>query len=225
MLRSHKRLSKKELKQDRLVLLTAQAVEVLSREWPKILGTVVGVALVIAVALFIVHGRERSEQTAYETAIQALLNDAPEAPDLLDRFVSKYGGSSYAQEVLLELANYNFAQGNYMDAQARFQQFIDEYGKNPLYGFHAYNGLGGTYEELGNLSQAATTYEEFTRKFSDSPFMAHMLFSAGRAYFLAGDYAAAERNFSEIVTSYNESTEYEKASFYLDMIEDTQQGS
>ena len=82
MLKSHKKLTKKELKQDPLVIFTAQAVEYLRKEWIKIGSIILSVIVVITISLYIVRGKSRSEINAYDIALNAYANNAPEAVDL-----------------------------------------------------------------------------------------------------------------------------------------------
>ena len=69
MLRKHKKLTKKELKKDPLVIFIAQTLDYLRSEWMKIVGTIAVVVLVITIALLIVNGKKKSTINAYDAAI------------------------------------------------------------------------------------------------------------------------------------------------------------
>ena len=90
MLRKHKKLTKKELRKDPLLIFIAQAQDFLRAEWLKILSTIVVVVLVITGATFFIKGRDKSRINAYDAALTAVQNDAPEATDLLKTVVNKY---------------------------------------------------------------------------------------------------------------------------------------
>ena len=108
MLRKHKRLTKKELKKDPFVIFMAQAVDYLRKEWLKIGSTILAVVLVISISLIVVKGRRKSAMNAYDAALTAIANDAPEALDLLKRVVEEHGGSKRAGDALIKLGNSYF---------------------------------------------------------------------------------------------------------------------
>ncbi len=225
MLRSHKKLTRKELKQDRLVIITAQAVDYLRKSWPKIVSTILGVVIVIALAFFIVRGRERSELNAYDAALKALQNGAPEAIDLLARYTDKYQGSERAAEATMRIANYYYANKDYVNAEKYYRLYLNKYSKDPIFGYNAYNGLGGILEENGKLAEAGKLYEEFIQKYSNTPFVSIMHLNAGKSYLAAGDTSSALRNFSKIVDNHADSPEKQEALFYIELLDRVHAGT
>ncbi len=218
MLRKHKRLTKKELKKDPLVIFIAQAVDFLRNEWLKIGSTILVVVLVISLAFFIVRGKRRSAINAFDVAFTALNNDAPEALDLLKRVVEDYGGSRISGEALIKLGNSYFLMKDYDSAEKYFKQYIDKFSDDPIYVFNAYNSLGGIYEDKGDYLKAAEIYENFINKFSNSIFLSKMFLNAGKAYFLTGDMNAAKRNFTNITNNYKDSIEKQEATYFLEIL-------
>lgn len=217
MLRTHKKLTKKELKKDPLVIFIAQAVEFLRDEWVKIVASVVAVIVVIVVGYLIVNGSRKSTINAYDAAITAIANNAPEAHDLLKRVVDDHSGSEYAGEALITLANDSVRQKDLDNAEKYFQQYIKNYD-DPIYLFNAYNGLGAVYEEKGDYKKAAETYEQYVSKNKSSVFSALMYLNAGKAYFQSGDKDAAKRNFHEITENHSDSKELQEAQYFLGLI-------
>ncbi len=225
MLRTHKKLTRKELKQDQLVIITAQAVEYLRKGWPKIVSTILGVVIVIALSFFIVRGRERSELNTYDAALKALQNGAPEAIDLLSRYADKYQGSERAAESTMRIANYYYANKDYDNAEKYYRLYLKEYTNDPIFGYNAYNGLGGILEEKGEMAEAGKLYEEFIQKYSSTPFVSIMYLNAGKSYLAAGDTSSAKRNFSKIVDDYADSPEKQEALFYMELIDGVHAGT
>jgi len=218
MLKSHKKLTKKELKQDPLVIFTAQAVEYLRKEWIKIGSMILGVIVIITISLYIVKGKDKSEINAYDIVLNAYANNAPESIDLLSKFVDNYSGSKKAAEVLIWLGNNYFAQKDYDSAEKYYMKYINNYSNNPIYQFNAYNGLGGIYEENGDFSKAGKIYEEFLSKYSNSVFAPMMYLNAGKAYYRADDKNAALRNFNKIIESYGDSREKQESTYYIELL-------
>ncbi len=218
MLRTHKKITKKELKKDPFILLTAQVMDFLKVEWVKIVSTVVVVTLIISISLLIVKGRKKSELNAYDAAFTALQNNAPETNDLLKKYASKYSGSDGAAEALLQLGNRSFQQKDFANSEKYYTEFIKKYSKDSVLGFNAFNNLGSVYEEKGDFKAAAKTYETYTQKFKDSLFAPTMLLNAGKAHLLAGEKDLARVAFQKISDTYRDSGEKQEALSYLEMI-------
>ncbi len=218
MLRKHKKLTKKELKKDPLLIFTAQILDFLRAEWIKIASTVLVVVFVITVATFMLKGRKKSEINAYDAALTALQNNAPEASDLLKSVADKYSGSTYAADAMLRLGNLYFQQKDYDTSEKYFKRYIDKFAGDPLSDFNAYKGLGVVLEEKGDYTNAASTYEEFVSKHKNSPFTSMMHNAAAKAYWLAGDKESAKRYFSIVAEQPKDSDEKQEAIYYLEML-------
>lgn len=215
MLRKHKKITKKELKKDPLVLFAAKAIDFLKTEWVKIASTILAVVLVIALSLLIVKGKKRGEINAYDAALTALQNNAPETNDLLRKVADKYSGTESAAESIIQLGNRYFQQKDLSNAEKCYTEFIKKYAKEPMIGFNAYNNLGSVFEEKGKFAEAAKTYEQYNDKFKNSVFCSIMCLNAGKAYLLAGDKESARRNFTKITERYRDSSEKQEALYYL----------
>ena len=218
MLRQHKRLTKKELKKDPLVIFMAQAVDFIRDEWLKIASTVLAVVLVLVVGFLIVKGKKKSDINAYDAAMTALVNNAPEAMDLLKRVVEDHGGSRYAGDALIRLANSSYQMNDYDNAEKYFQQYIKKFSDDAVSSFNAFSGLGSVYEEQGKYKMAGETYERFINDYSKSVFRPLMHLNAGKAYFLSGDKDAARRNFLAISENYEDSKEKQEADYFLELL-------
>jgi len=218
MLRKHKKLTKKEMRKDPLLIFIAQSQDFLRAEWIKIVSTVLVIILVVTAAAFFIKGRRNSEINAYDAALTALQNNAPEATDLLKTIVDRYGGSHYAADALLRLGNQYFRQKEYDTSEKYFRQYIDKYAGDPLSDFNAYRGLGVVLEEKGDYRKAASTYEEFVSRHKNSPFSTMMHNSAAKAYWLAGDKESARRYFSIVAEQPKDSEEKQEAMYYLEML-------
>jgi TolA-binding protein len=218
MLKKPKRLTKKELKKDPLVLLSAQALDFLRAEWIKVGSIVLAVVVISLIAVLIVNGKKKGEINAYDAAMIALQNNAPEATDLLKKIVNKYGGSRSAADALIQLGNRFYIQKDLNNSEKYYKEYIDKYSEDPVYGFNAFNNLGSIYEEKGDFKKAAGTYEKYIQKYKTSMFNPIMYLNAGKAYIQAGDKESAKKNLTAIVQSFPDSREKEEASFYLESL-------
>ncbi|MFC1528719.1 tetratricopeptide repeat protein [Candidatus Latescibacterota bacterium] len=218
MLRKHKRLTKKELKQDALVIFTAQVVDFMRKEWIKISSTFLVVMLVIILSFFMVQGKKKRTINAFDTAFTALKNDAPEALDLLKSVVEKYGGSKRAGEATIKLGNSYFHVKDYDSAERYFNLYIDEYANDQIYIFNAFNSLGGIFEEKGDYLKAGNIYEKYISEYKNSIFLPIMILNAGKAHFLSGNKDEAKRNFLKITNDYKDSKEKQEATFFMELL-------
>lgn len=218
MLRKHKHLTKRELKRDPLVILAAQVTDFFEREWTKIVATVAIVAVIVGISYLIVSSQRRGAVNAYNMAITALGNDSPEALDLLDGFVDRYGWSRQAEEALIRLGNEYFQRGRYDEAADAYNAYIDKYNDNSIHIFNAFSGLGAIIEQRGDYLEAAELYETYIHKFERSVFMPSMYLSAGKAYYLGGNMDAAKRNLSVLTDKYANTTERTEAGYYLELV-------
>ncbi len=216
MLKKYKKLGKKELKKDPLVIFAAEAIEYLREEWVKIVGTLGAVLFVILISLLIVNMRKRNEISVYDAALTAVRNDAPEANDLLRKVAFKSG--SHSAEALLQLGNRYYQNKDLDNSEKCYTEFIKKYASDPLYGFTAYFNLGGVYEEKGDFMSAAAIYEQYNKKFNNSPFTQKMQMNAGRAYLLAGEKDSAKRHFLAIAEAPKDSRERQEALFFLETL-------
>ena len=218
MLRKHKRLTKKELKKDPFVIFTAQIYEYIQNEWKKIGSIILTVVVVITLAVFFVNSSKKSEINAYDAALNALQNDAPEALDLLKAVVENHGGSEKAGDALLRLGNMYFQQKDYDLSEKYLSQYIKKFSGDPLYDLNAYNSLGVVYEEKGEFTKAAETYKKYLSKYKESPFDSMMWLNVAKAYWQAGDKLASKEYFTKIVDKPHDSNEKQEALYYLEML-------
>ncbi|MCE5250649.1 tetratricopeptide repeat protein [bacterium] len=219
MLRKHKKLTKKELKQDPLVIFTAQFLDYIQGEWMKIGGTILAVLLIIFVSMFIVKGKHASENKAYDAALIALQTNAPEAPDLLKTVVEKHGGSQSAAMALIQLGNMYFQKKDYDQAEKYFTRYIDKFSGDVLTDFNAYNGLGSVLEEKNEPAKAAAIYEKFISKHANSPFTSMMCINTAKAFWLAGNKEQAKTYFLKVVDNPYDSNEKQEAQYYLETLQ------
>jgi TolA-binding protein len=219
MLRKHKHITTKELKKDPFVIFTAKVVDYLQDQWLKIISIVIIVGLIISAAFLFVGNRREARVDAYDAAVTAMNNNAPEAPDLLRKVVDNYGGSQYAAQSLLNLANINYQEGNFEDAESNYREYIKKYSGDMFYDFSAYNGLGAILEEQGNFAEAANIYNDYVTKYSQSPFSSLMKLYAGKAHIRGNNYDQARMFLEDVVNSSYDNKEKQKAMYYLAMIE------
>ncbi len=217
MLKKHRRITKKELKKDPLLIFAAEAADFVRVEWVKIASTIGAVVLIATVSLLLVNMKKRGEIQSYDAALAAVQNNAPEATDLLRKVAFDSGGPN-AADALLQLGNRYYQNKDLDNSEKCYTEFIKKYARDPLYGFTAYFNLGGIFEEKGNFKAAAEIYEKYNDKFRNSVFAPKMLLSAGKAYLHAGEKEPAKKNFQIVSENPKDSRDKQEALYYLETL-------
>jgi len=215
MLRPHKRLTKRQIKEDKFLTIAVEGYE-----YVKDYGIRVGFALAVVVGLIILlHMYTRSkahrQTAALERAISAIYSDDENATDLLSRVISEFGGSREAGEAQFYLGNLSYNNNNMDEAIEYYRAYIDKYADSDILIFGAYNGLGAAYENKYRYDKAAEVYKEYIEKHGNSPFVKRAMFSMARSYQLAEENDTAQSVYEELIDKYPNSKEAEEARFYI----------
>ena len=133
---SRKRLSKTQLKRDRFVERTFDWAHWAETHRREMVGAVV--ALVVLVAGFFVYrnvsrGAEDEAARDYLMARQAYFaGNYQLAVSDLQGYLDRHGGTPYADDALLLLAESQIQSGQPAEAVASLEQLLDEHGDSPL---------------------------------------------------------------------------------------------
>jgi len=201
-----RRLSKRQIKEDKFVIRTVLAWEWIQENYLKLIG---GAAGVVVLLLLVTYLMGRSEQQTEEAAeafskakIAAMEGRVGDALLLGEEVYKKHAGTGAGAQALLLVANGYFEMGRVSEAKAAFQKCLDDYGKDPVMVYAGWNGLAACLEQEGNLREAAAKYEGFSQNHDRSPFAGAALKEAARCYGLAGDPEKARALLQTIVEKY-----------------------
>jgi tetratricopeptide (TPR) repeat protein len=215
----HKRLTKRELKEDEVAEFVLGTAGYLRQHSKRILGiaivAVIG-ALIVNVAL---RERKAAELEAESWVARANLemkrgNPASALQSYLgamDRFPGTWGYS----DATFFAANMEFAMSNYDSSMAMFQRYLNLKKRRPEFTVSAELGVAQCLEETGRYGEAAETYLKVQREHADNPQAPEALFGAARCYELTDDLALAERTYNELIDLYPESSQASMAKMPL----------
>lgn len=183
-----KRLSRRELKEDKLIAL-AKKFELFYEKNRKIVLGLAAAILVVIVAIFLIR---TSQQRAYDDASLELtiakimfdMGRLDEAEPQLQSIKSKYGGR-IAGEAQYYLARSSFVRGNVEEAEAAFREYVRNYHVNNYVDAAAFAGLAACVESQGKYIEAAEIYLSIPRKYPKNFFSAEAMYQAARCYLLA----------------------------------------
>jgi TolA-binding protein len=219
MLTPKKKLTKREIKQDKLVTTWFKVNDWLrqhSREVAMIAG---GVALVIGLLIFFNWMKAGDEQEAAVKLAQARAeynkSNYTAAIPILEKLVSEYGGASSSGMAMIYLANAYMHTKDYANAEKYYSKYLAEGDDDPILAVSAAFGAAATYEERGEFAKAATLYEKAANDHADSYRAPQLLMSAARCYKQANQAEPARRAWQRLIDKYPKSNLVEDAKLLL----------
>ena len=215
MLRAQKKISKKVIKEDKLVTTYFKA-----QSWydenRKRLSTIGGVVIVLVLALWFYSNNVRANNERATTDLakvftfydngqyQIAINGIPERNVTgLQALVDNYGSTKSGNLAKFYLAS---AYYNSQDFDKALEYFKDYGGGNPLLEISALAGAGACFEAKGELMKAAENFEKAGLKNADDPNAPENLVNAARNFGKAGEKERAVELLKKVKREYPSST-------------------
>ena len=181
-----------------------------AREWlghgqNRYIAAGLAVVLVLLVGWFVVMSRERKEQFAGRALDQARAiaeqGNLPLAASEFQKVITTYGGTSAAQEGVINLNQVRLINGQQELAAVNLQDFIkstpSKQFRSPAYGL-----LGRALENAKRPGEAAEAYENASRAAEFDYLKADLLLDAARAYANAGQKDKAEGAYRAVIRDF-----------------------
>jgi len=178
------RITKRQLKEDKLLSATDKLSAFLNDYWKQIVGLIAGIIIIVgAIVLYYVYTTGKNEKAAlilsqarvlFAEAESAMESDGKgeattkkcEAAKAKFQEASQKGGHRHTlSEALFYSARCSYQLGNYDEAISAFQSVVDKYSKS-MFAFYARRGIGQCYEQLKgdeNLRKAIQHYDQLTK--------------------------------------------------------------
>jgi TolA-binding protein len=215
MLKPKKRVTRQQIKEDKLIAFTAKASDFYDRNSRNILagaGIIVVLAVVIA---FFINNRAQAEKAATFDLTLAKIEIGQQnydtAAQKLSQVIETYSGTRAAGDAQFFLGNVHLSMQDWSGARTAFQQFLDRYGKDPQFTAAAIAGLGFADEHEEKFLDAAEHYLEAADSYPNEYNAPQYLLDAGRCFAFAGEIPKAHDAFRLIVERYPESAQKQKA--------------
>ncbi len=219
MLKAKKKITRKEIKQDKFVTYYFKALELYRTRQKEITYGLLAVVVLIAFGFYYVSSKRAAEQKAAVELARAKAAYADEnydvAIDVLTQLTNNFSSTKSAAVGTIYLARAFLAKKDYDQAEAYFQKYLDDYGDDPILSLAAYEGIAVTYDERGDYARAAELYEKAAQKFPDSFKAPELLLAAGRCYKAADKKEDARRVLKKVVEKYADSQSVNDAKMYL----------
>ena len=219
--KSGRKLTKKDLKEDKLVQYAYKAEHFFQENRNRVVGTIGVVIVLILGGLFL---QRTMSESRYEESFDLTLakmaygqQKLPEAKAGFENVLGKYSGE-VAAEAKLYLSRISFDQGNFAEAEAGFKDYLQNYDGDRFTDCAAEAGLAASQEALGNPAEAAASYEAIAKKYSSLPYAPDALSEAARIYLSLNQEDDARRVLQSLIDRYPESTLVSKARQDLDRL-------
>lgn len=224
MLKAQKKLSKRELKQDALLMTVAKATTFYEQH-KKNIGMVVGVLAAIIIGSYIYAKNQADNNEKATTALgkvfpyfdggqyKIAIEGVPERNIMgLKAIVENYGSTKTGNLAKLYLASAYFELGNYNEALALFDDFSPN---DPLTAVARLAGMAGCHEARGEYEKAAEYFEKAALSYPKDIDAAEHLNSAASNYALAGKRERALELYKKLKKDYPTSSYGRDADRYI----------
>lgn len=221
------RITKKQLKEDKLLSATEKISLFLNQYWGHIIGGVVAIAVVIAVIVLYgnyVTGRNEKVVRSFNEAkdifnkaeaalgtegdTESITGQYEEARTKFQAVSKKNGHSDTISKALFYSAKCSYRLGEYSEAISGFQNFADKYPKSMLT-IHVQRAIGNSYEQMGgdeNLRKAIQQYD-VVLKAPETDATLDAVMDKGRCHEKLGEWDKAIALYKSIADRYKQNVE------------------
>ena len=209
-----KKITKKKLREpDEFITLTERTINFISLHGKSIAaGGVLFLVIILVIFLFQMGERKKEEEAArafgaasemYERGIaQAREGPAQDYKEVLVKFseiVAKFPRTSFGKLSLIYEGNIYLKQGEYDEAAKTYSTFLEKAGKERLYRYFAWDGLGHAYEGKKDYGKALEAYQKILEG-GEGYQLAETRLNMGYCYDKLGKGKEALENFQAFLT-------------------------
>jgi tetratricopeptide (TPR) repeat protein len=227
VLAKKKKLSKKQIKEDKLVTSFYNARTFYEDNQSKVLMVLGAVAAVIVAIIWYNSKITQDNQSAavelsriysiYESgSFQEAIDGQPGTNITgLKSIVDNYGGSEQGETARIYLANSYYFLGDYQNAKDEYDSYS---GSNMQLVASAYAGIAACYEADEDYNSAADFYLKAAEVYEYNPMNADNLLNSGKNYIKSKDYGKAEEILGRIKDDYAQSAAARDVDRYLALV-------
>lgn len=209
MLKPQKRITKRKLKEDKLVTFYFKAVDYIKENQNMLFSVAAGIVLILLIIVWsskISVSKETGAASALARAeIKMNQGQYMAAMDSLKLLVDFYDGAQSTGVGLFYLANLYFQNEDFESAQTYYEKYIDDYQDDETISCSAIAGIAACLEGKKSYKKAAEMYEKAAKKYSKTFDIASKLMNAARCYVLAEKKEKARKIYKRIINEYTNS--------------------
>lgn len=223
MLKAKKKLTKKELKQDKFVLFTLDAKAWAEEHVNQIVGGLIAFLVIVGGSYMWVSNNAAAEREALSMLSDAqsfIRNSQVDAGiDLMNQVTSEYNGTNAAGKALFLLGRHFWERNENESAAAYFRRYLDEHGEENVMTQAVHAGFADCLFAQGNFAEAAGHYEKAAEIEPDFPQAGSYLYSAASSYHEAGNDGKAKALAERVVEKFEQNfTLKSRAQFLLESL-------
>ncbi len=206
MLKPRKRLTKKQIKEDKFVTYFFKTQEFISQNRRYVTWGLIGIPVVIFASFIFSNIQRKKEQSANielsKARIEYFTENHETAISTLNNLVENYGGTKAGKKGLYYLANTHYISKNFDKAEEYFRKFLGESSDLDLT-VSALAGVAACQEEREDFSVAAETYKEAADKYEDGFMAPQNLYNSARCFSLSGQTQEAAGMLTKLIEKYS----------------------
>jgi TolA-binding protein len=214
-------LTKKELKQDKLVDFAYKAEAFYNKHQRLVMGIAGAIVVIIIAVVLLRHTIQSARlEESYDLTLAKMEYGSGKLDEAKPGFqkVVTEGGTAGA-EAKYFLGRIAFDQGNFTQAETEFKDYLKNFSGGEELDCAVMSGLAATDEALGKDSEAATLYEEVAAKYPDNAYAPQSLLEASRVNLKLNQKDKAIHNLEQIRDKYPESAAAGQAKRDLDNLQ------
>jgi len=216
----HRRLTKKQLKQDRFLEAIYAAWAYAQDNMAIVIGGAIALIAVVALGVRVggtvagpPKGNPEAERALSAARMQFLTGQTEAASAALDDVRKKYGSSTVGREATLLLANSMYETGQFAQALPVFEQYLKKPLHDDLTRDHARLAIAACREETGDVAGAIQGYEDLWNTATNPALRVQAAMSAGRVSEAQGQTDRAIAFYEGVADHYPDAPEAEAARF------------
>lgn len=223
MLKPRKKVSRKQIKEDKLVTYYFKAVDYMNQNSKIVFGVTAGI--LIAVTLFFLYSWSKktaelnSSLELTKARVELVNNNQQKTIDILISMINNYSGTKSAGRGVFYLANIYFEQGKFDEAFQNYKKYIDDYNDDDILSTSSYSGMGACLEQKREFLEAAKYFKKGAQKYPQKFEAPEQLMSAARCFKLANNKVEARELYKKIIEDYPNSNFKRNAELYLNELQ------
>lgn len=221
MLKPRKRITKKQLKEDKLVTFYFKATDWLERNTNFILYGVAAVLVIIAAFTYYAYSSNKAEKEASVEFAKATRTfesfDYQNAIAQFSNLVDNYGSTTSGKLGRFYLANCFYQTKDYANAEKNYKKFISNFSGGEHFLAAAQGGIAASLAQRQIYAEAAKAFEKAAHKY-ESVLTPNYLLQAAQCFSQSSNNVKAKELYNEIITKYPKSPEKDDALMLVSML-------
>ena len=219
MARKHRKLTKQEIKEDKVAEFFLESAQYVRENAKRIAGVIlVGIVVVIIVLVAARQRREAANEAGvwvWRANMDMKAGNVGSAMQSYSAVMERYRGTWGHSDATFFMANAQFAIGRYDSALVLFEKYLNLGKRRGEFTVSSKEGMAQCLEEMGRYRDAAESFLKVQREHPDSPLAPDALMGAARCYRLAEDLKSAEDAYNDLLEIYPDSSQSTLAKMLL----------